>query len=1283
MNEESGALDQISVLVVTGTAHSSGSCVEVLEQRKMETISLALSPEAPIVLDPGQADIVLVEDSVSEQTSKALLDHIRGERKSAIPVLFACDAPGAGIARLLSVPGTDTVRTPFVAEELVARIRVHAASHREQVAANRAVAAQREAEALFKLDEDRLESLVALGHKKSLTDRELIDYALEEGVRLTQSKFGYLHFVNEGEQSIALYTWTRATRERCATAEDDHYPMDRAGVWVDCVRRREPVFHNDYQNLPNKKGYPEGHIHLERHLSVPVFDGDRIVAIAGVGNKEEPYDGSDARQLNLFMNSMWEILERNCAEAALRRANDELEERVRERTKALRQANEALAAEIEERKRVEAALRSSEERYELATTAGLVGLWDLDLETEEMYLEPKLKAMLGFADHEIPNQLGDWSAHAHPDDARLISEAVDAYLSGKQNTFEIAHRMVNRRGEIQWFLTRGRAILDETGTAVRIVGTNTDITDRKSMEATIIAQKDFLNSVVEALSHPLYVIDAEDFTIQLANSAAIESGSKMGEKCYAATHGCDAPCSAGGHACPLAAVRASGQPVTVEHVHNVNGELREHEIHGYPLFDAEGNVKQMIEYTLDITPRKLVEKEIRRRNRELTLLNSVITASTTEGGPDAVMGAACRGLRDAFELRRVTGALFDAGDAVRIVAEHAVPGAALGTGRIVNLDEEGFLRGRVTANEPVTFEDVRVVPELEKHRAALRGRGAIAVALVPLSLEGEGVGLLWLEHDQPRRFDSSEIELALRVADQVVGSLVRLRLSQARRKLEAAIEQAADGIVITDIDGIITYVNPAFERVSGYERREAIGRKPSILKSDRHDEAFYQGLWETILAGQTWRGRFTNRHKSGALFTEDAVIAPLRDDDDRTIGFIASKRDVTRELELEGHIRQSQKMESIGRLAGGVAHDFNNLLAVILGYAGLALRNLKPSSPEYDSVKEIEQTAQRAAAVTRQLLTFARREVAEPRSLDLSEVLANLDRMLERIIGASIEMEIVVPRDLWRVRVDAGQFEQVIVNLTINARDAMPDGGRLVLRLANTRVVPEAPVFEGVQPGQYVELSVHDTGMGMTEEVKKHLFEPFFTTKDRERGTGLGLATCFGIVTQSEGYIWAESTLGEGTTVRILIPRTEGVDRVEATSPPDESMPQGTETVFVVEDEDNLRRLACQVLRQLGYRVLEAENGEVALRVAEGRIADIDLLVTDVVMPRMSGPELVRRLHAWRSDLPVIFTSGYARDTIDLHATSPGAELLRKPFAPSVLARAVRAALDARRGGAS
>ena len=1278
MNE--GALDQISVLVVTGTAHSSGSCVEVLEQRKVETISLALSPEAPIVLDPGQADIVLVEDSVSEQTSKALLDHIRGERKSAIPVLFACDAPGAGIARLLSVPGTDTVRTPFVAEELVARIRAHAASHREQKAANRAVAAQREAEALLKLDEDRLESLVALGHKKALTERELIDYALEEGVRLTQSKFGYLHFVNEGEQSIALYTWTRATRERCATAEDDHYPMARAGVWVDCVRRRKPVFHNDYQNLPNKKGYPEGHIHLERHLSVPVFDGDRIVAIAGVGNKEEPYDGSDARQLNLFMNSMWEILERNRAEAALRRANDELEERVRERTKALRQANEALAAEIEERKRVEAALRSSEERYELATTAGLVGLWDLELETKEMYLEPKLKAMLGFADHEIGNQLSDWSEHAHPDDARLMSE----YLSGKQNTFEVAHRMVNRRGEVRWFLTRGTAIRDGTGKSVRIVGTDTDITVRKSMEATIIAQKDFLNSVIEALSHSLYVIDVDDYTIRLANSAAVESGAKLGEKCYAATHGGDAPCGVGGPTCPLAAVRESGRPVTVEHSHrDVDGEQREYEIHGYPLFDAEGNVKQMIEYTLDITPRKLVEKEIRRRNRELTLLNSVITASTTEGGPDAVMAAACRGLRDAFELRRVTGALFDAGDAVRIVAEHAVAGAALGTGGIVDLKQTGFLREITTADKPVTFEDVRVVSVLEEHRAALRERGAVAVALVPLSLEGEGVGVLWLEHDQPRRFDSNEIELALRVADQVVGSLVRLRLSQARRKLEAAIEQAADGIVITDIDGVITYVNPAFERVSGYERREAIGRKPSILKSGRHDEAFYQGLWETILAGQIWRGRFTNRHKSGALFTEDAVIAPLRDDDDRTIGFIASKRDVTRELELEGHIRQSQKMESIGRLAGGVAHDFNNLLAVILGYAGLALRNLNPSSPEYDSVNEIELTAQRAAAVTRQLLTFARREVAEPRSLDLREVLANLDRMLERLIGASIEMKVVVPGDLWRVRVDAGQFEQVIVNLTINARDAMPDGGRLVLRLANTRVVPEAPVFEGVQPGQYVELSVHDTGTGMTEEVKKHLFEPFFTTKDRERGTGLGLATCFGIVTQSEGYIWAESTLGEGTTVRILIPRTEGVDRVEATSPPDESMPQGTETVFVVEDEDNLRRLACQVLRQLGYRVLEAENGEVAMRVAEGRIADIDLLITDVVMPRMSGPELVRRLHAWRSDLPVIFTSGYTRDTIDLHATSPEAEFLRKPFAPPVLARAVRTALDGRRGGAS
>jgi PAS domain S-box-containing protein len=972
--------------------------------------------------------------------------------------------------------------------------------------------------------------------------------------------------------------------------------------------------------------------------------------------------------------TLHDVTSQRAVEASL-----ELDEERLEALLALRRANEALGAEIEQRKRVEAALRSSEERYELATSAGLVGLWDLDLETKEMYVDPKLKAMLGYTDGEIRDHQDDWRRYVHPEDAPLVSAAFETYLAGERDCFEVAHRMVHGQDDVRWFLARGRAIRDNTGKPTRIIGTDTDITDRKSMEATIVAQNDFLNGVIEALSHPLYVIDVDDHTIRLANSAAVKAGIRLGSTCNGAAQGSETPCRAGLGRCPLGVVCETGRPATMEHVHlDVDGKQRVYEIHGYPLFDSNGNVKQMIEYTLEITERKRVERERGRRNRELLLLNSIITASTTEGGPDAVLTAACRGLKEAFELHRVTAVLFDVGEGkARIVAEDADADAVLGTGRILQVKEICPAR-LLEAGEPMMVEDVRVPTVQADFRDLFLERGVVAAALVPLSLQGEQVGIFCLEHDRPKRFDDGEVELAMRVADQVIGSLVRERLYATRRRLETAIEQAADAIVLTDKHGTITYVNPAFERITGFGRNEAIGRKPSILKSGRHDQAFYAQLWDTILAGNIWRGRMVNRSKSGALFVEDAVIAPVRDESDHTVGFIASKRDVTRELELEEHVRQAQKMDSIGRLAGGVAHDFNNLLAVILGYAGLALGNLTPNDSVYDSIKEIEETTQRAAAVTRQLLTFARRQVTEPRSLDLRDILANLDRMLERLIGPNIELKLVAPPDLWRVRVDGGQLEQVVVNLAINARDAMPQGGRLLLHLANTQVAPGAPVHEGVQPGQYVELLVHDTGVGMTDEVKRHIFEPFFTTKDREQGTGLGLATCFGIVTQSEGHIWVESTLGEGTTVRVLIPRTGEVDHAGATELADEHMPRGRETVFIVEDEDQLRRIACHVLRKLGYCVLEAEDGEAALRVAEARIGEVDLLVTDVVMPQMSGPELVRRLQVWKPNLPVIFTSGYARDTSALRADAPDARLLDKPFTLASLANAVREALDAR-----
>jgi signal transduction histidine kinase len=382
---------------------------------------------------------------------------------------------------------------------------------------------------------------------------------------------------------------------------------------------------------------------------------------------------------------------------------------------------------------------------------------------------------------------------------------------------------------------------------------------------------------------------------------------------------------------------------------------------------------------------------------------------------------------------------------------------------------------------------------------------------------------------------------------------------------------------------------------------------------------------------------------------------------------------------LEQQLQQAQKMESVGRLAGGVAHDFNNLLTAMMGYAGLARESIPPDNPASVCVQEIQKAADRAATLTNQLLAFARRQIIEPRVINLNDLILDMGKMLRRLIGEDVELVLRPASEACAVKVDRGQMEQVLVNLAVNARDAMPDGGRLTIE---TTIVTldegYALTHPEVSPGQYVMLAVSDNGVGMAEEVKAHLFEPFFTTKEKGKGTGLGLATCYGIVKQSSGHIWVYSEPGQGTTFKIYLPQ---VDELPGSLPESEepaALLRGKETVLLVEDEPAVRELAAHVLRAQGYTVLEADNGDAALRqVGEQAGEKIHLLLTDVVMPRMSGKELADRLKVIRPDLKVLFTSGYTDDAIVHHGVLQ-AEIafLQKPFSPVTLARKVREVLD-------
>ena len=504
------------------------------------------------------------------------------------------------------------------------------------------------------------------------------------------------------------------------------------------------------------------------------------------------------------------------------------------------------------------------------------------------------------------------------------------------------------------------------------------------------------------------------------------------------------------------------------------------------------------------------------------------------------------------------------------------------------------------------------------------------------------------------------------------------KLAQAERMLlMTAIEQSADGIVITDAHGTIQYVNPAFSRVSGFSRAEALGKNPRILKSGKQDEAFYRKLWTTILGGEIWQDEITNRRSDGGLYTEQMTITAVRDQGGEITHFIAIKAEVTERKRLEQQLRQAQKMEAVGRLAGGVAHDFNNMLTIISGYSGLLLEHPGTVEPLREYVNEIKNAAGRAASLTRQLLAFSRRQVLAPRVLDLNVVVANIGKMLKPLIGEDIDLLTVLGQSLWPVRADPGQLEQVLLNLAVNARDAMPNGGVLTIETANVEMdSASAQTHFPLSPGPYVLLAFSDTGIGMDAETQARVFEPFFTTKEKGKGTGLGLATVYGIVKQSGGYIWVYSEVGKGTTFKIYLPRTE--DEVDESGPGRSGVDaqQGTETLLLVEDEDAVRALVRDVLREKGYTVLEASRGEEALELSEQYGGQIDLLVTDVVMPQMSGRELARRLANSRPQMKVLYISGYADVAVWYQGElDSGGAFLQKPFTPEGLARKVREVL--------
>ncbi|MGO8698931.1 MAG: PAS domain S-box protein [Limisphaerales bacterium] len=564
-------------------------------------------------------------------------------------------------------------------------------------------------------------------------------------------------------------------------------------------------------------------------------------------------------------------------------------------------------------------------------------------------------------------------------------------------------------------------------------------------------------------------------------------------------------------------------------------------------------------------------------------------------------------------------------------------------------EEEALIMARLQAGEPVVH--------LETIRLAKDGRHMeVLMTLSPLKNRGGQV------------IGASKIVRDITERKRGEGEML---------KMTRVLEQCPVTVVITDLTGRIEYINPAFTKLTGYTREEVLGKNPRMLKSGKTAPEIYKRLWEAITSGHEWRGEFLNKARDGSLYWESSVISPIVNQAGQITHFLAVNEDITHKKHLEEQLRQAQKMEAIGQLAGGVAHDFNNILVATLMNLGMLQGNPHLSPETKESLREVERETLRAAALTRQLLTFSRRQAARIVPLEMNALVYNLLNMLRRLLGEHIEIMTQFSAEANWLSADEGMIEQVVMNLCINARDAMAGGGRLTIATAEVEIETNAATTHpDARSGCFACLSVSDTGCGMDETVLGKIFEPFFTTKEVGKGTGLGLATVYGIVKQHEGWVEVESAVGQGSSFRVYFPAAKP-SAGQAISSPTEEIEGGSETILLVEDEAYVRRLVAQSLRTLGYSVLEASDGLEALKAWQAHHEKIALLFTDTLMPgKRTGLDLAVEFKKKKGSLKIVSSSGYS--PVQAPCSLPAGEItyLPKPYTPAALAKVVRGCLD-------
>ena len=917
---------------------------------------------------------------------------------------------------------------------------------------------------------------------------------------------------------------------------------------------------------------------------------------------------------------------------------------------------------------------ASEQRFrELVQDLDAI-VWEADPATFQFtFVSRRAEKILGYPVERWLTEADFWAKHIHEEDRkRSVAYCRKVTEEGRDHEFE--YRAVAADGRSVWLRDTVRVLRDEHGAVRQLRGLMVDISERRQAERELEERSTYLTALIQNSPLAIVVLDSEH-RVRMINPA-FERLFQYSEAEIIGTQLDDfiAPTAKSAEATGFTQRILAGEAVhATTQRRRKDGALVDIEVHGVPLL-VEGKLIGVYGIYRNVTER------LRAERLQAAVYRIAEAADHSQSLGDLYL-AVHRIIEDVMPADNFYIALYDP-RADRVSFPYFVdafdpPPAPKKPGR--GLTEYVLRTGRTLLCPTAIHE------QLERHgEVELIGTPSPIWLGVPLRVGDKTIGAMVVQHyTNPVAYGEREKHMLEYVSSQVAQAIERKRVEQDLRlseeKFSKIFRSTPDAISITTLTGgRYLDVNNSFLQMSGYSREEVLGRTALELNlwADPQDR-------ERLVSELQARGRLHDRESRFRLKSGEIRLGLLSAEIIELAGepcLLAVVRDVTERRTLEQQLRQAMKMEAIGRLAGGIAHDFNNLLMVIRGHSELLRLRLAEDETLRHHAQEIDKSAERAAGLTQQLLAFSRKQMVQPRILDLNTVLTGMEGMLRRLIGEDLELITRPEPALGRVKADPGQIEQVILNLAVNARDAMPRGGKLILETENAEL---DSVFvsqhAGARPGRYVMLAVSDSGAGMDADTLVHIFEPFFTTKAMGQGTGLGLATVYGIVKQSDGYISVYSEVGRGTTFKVYLPRVEEEAPAVARAPKvAQAVARGTETVLLVEDEEPLRELAREYLESNGYRVLEAATGGDALRVAGEHAGPIHLLLTDVVMPGMGGRELAQQLVQQRPETRVLYMSGYTDDAIVHHGVlDPGVVFLPKPFTLETLARKLREVLDA------